>query len=222
MNLAALQAAVQAKGYGTDTVAFQTQFINETYRTVCGSQRWTFLEKQDSTLVTVVGTEGYTLPMTDWRSIDAVRISIPAAQQYNDLDYKSTQEFRDLVHLDRSTDTPSCWTYINQQLHFYPIPDNTYKVYIDYCYEPPDLAAAGDIPVIPVQYHDVLVWGGVDGMTFRERDWIGQNAAMTRVQQLTKAMAEEYAINQRQTGSHVKATRGKNPNLPYPFMQTGF
>jgi hypothetical protein len=222
VNLTALQFAIQAKGYGVDTQAFQTQFLNEAYQEVCGLQRWPFLEKQDSSLTTVVGTEAYTLPMADWRSLDAVRIEIAATQQYNNLEYKDPQEFRDIVHIDRNPSTPFYWTFINQQLHFWPIPDASYTVRIDYIIEPPDLAVGADVPVLPIPYHDILVWSAVESLAYRERDWLGRQFAEQKKEVLLKRMSEEYAVRQRQTGSHVKKSGYWDSQLPYPFVQDGF
>lgn len=222
MNLAALQAAIQAKGYTTDTAALQIQFLNECYREICGMQRWPFLEKQDSSLVTVATTEAYTLPMSDWRNLDAVRIEQAAVQQYDNLQYLSPQDFRDFVHIDRDTTTPFYWTFINQQLHFYPIPDGAYTVRIDYIIEPPDLASPTDVPVIPIPYQDVLVWGAVESLAFRERDWLGRQFAQDKKEMLLKRMDEEYMVRQRQTGSHVKKSGYNETQLPYPFSQDGF
>lgn len=221
MNLAALQAAVQAKGYGTDTAAQQLLFLNEVYREVHGMMRWPFLEAQDSSLVTVTGTNSYTLPMANWRNLDAVRIQISAFQQFNNLSYLGMQDFRDLEHVDRDVTTPFYWTFYANQLHFFPVPDGTYTVVIDYIIEPPDLAAAGDVPVLPLPYHDILVWGAVESLCFRERDWLGRDFAQQKKEALLKRMSEEYLMRQRQTSSHVKKSGYWDTQLPFPFSSTG-
>lgn len=42
-------------------------------------------------------------------------------------------------------------------VHFYPAPDNTYQVTIDYYHTPIAVENSTDVPVIPVQYHNVIV-----------------------------------------------------------------
>lgn len=218
MTLAQIQAAVQAKGYGTDTAAQQLIFINEIYRKVHSKERWPFLEAQDKTLVTVTGTPNYTLPFNNWRNLDAVRIEIAATQQYNNLSYKGVQDFRDLEHIDRDVTSPAYWTFYANQLHFYPNPDAAYTVTIDYIIEPPDLAAGSDIPIIPLPYHDILVWGAVKSMAARERDWVMTQIADQEYEILLRRFEEEYLVRQRQTSSHVKKSGHFDTQIPYPFV----
>jgi hypothetical protein len=221
-NLGQLRQAIQNLGYTTDTAAAQNQFINAVYHEICGMNRWKFLEKQDKSLTTVAGTDSYTLPFTDWRNLDAVRIEVTANQQFNNLNYKPEQQFRELQHIDRDQSTPYFWTYMNNKLMFYPVPDNAYIVTIDYTYEPPDLVADTDVPVIPQPYQDILVWGAVEYMAMRERDWLGRQFAQQKAQTLIQQLKEEYFLKQRQTASHVAKSGYWETQLPYPFIQTGF
>ncbi len=222
MNLTALQAAIQAKGYTADTAAQQLIFLNEVYHEICGMDRWPFLEAQDKTLVTVAGTTAYTLPMATWRNLDAVRIEITAMQQYDNLQYKEPQEFRDNEHMDRDQSTPFYWSFFDQQLHFFPPPDGAYTVTIDYITNPPDLAIGSDVPVLPVIYHDVLVWGAIESLAYRERDWLGRQFAQGKKEELLRRMQEEYLVRQRQTSSQVARSGYWDTQLPYPFSQSGF
>lgn len=223
MNLTALQAAIQAKGYTTDTASLQIQFINEVYREICGIQRWPFLEAQDTSISTVAGTTGYSVAgIANLREIDAVRIEVTALQQYDTLNYMDPQEFRDMEHIDRDQSTPFFWTFINQTLRFYPVPDQVYTVTIDYVLAPADLAVGSDVPLLPSVYHDVLVWGAIESLAFRERDWLGRQFAQGKKEEMLKHMAEEFAVRQRQTASHVKKSGYWNTQLPYPFSTSGF
>lgn len=204
MNLGQIQAAVVDRGYSIDQVT--PSIVNAVYREVLSLARWPFLEKQSTSISTTAGVGGYPLNSiaSDWLLIDAVRIEQPAIQQYNNLTYSSPQEFRDNEHVDRGLGTPYLWTAINQNLRLYPIPDGVYQVDVDYIQQPPDLAASGDVPIIPLLYHDILVWGSVAQIAYRERDWIGQNVANTEKESRLKRMSEEYLLRQRQSDSHVK------------------
>lgn len=222
MNLGQLQAAIQAKGYAADTAAQQILFLNEVYREIHGKERWPFLEAQDSSLVTAAGTNAYTLPMSNWRNLDAVRLQIAGLQEYVNLRYAEPQDFRDMEHIDRDTATPVFWTFYANQLHLYPYPDSVYTIVIDYIVEPADLASAGDVPVLPLPYHDILVWGAVESLCFRERDWLGRQFAEQKKEVLLRQMEEEYLVRQRQTSSHVKKSGYWDTQLPYPFSMRGF
>jgi hypothetical protein len=232
MNLTALQAAIQAKGYGTDTAAQQILFINEVYREVCGLNRWKFLEGQDTSLTTIVSQQAYNLSSTAggginlnggaWRNLDAVRIEIAPLIEYNNLKYKQPEEFMELWEIDRDVSTPYYWTFYTQQLWLYPVPDNAYTVRIDYIIEPPDLSLGTDVPLIPTQYHDILVWGAVENMAYRERDWLGRQFAEQKKAKMIQQLEEEYWIQQRQTSNQVRRSGYWDVQMPYPFIHDGF
>lgn len=225
MNLTALLASIQAKGYPSDaaSVAWQTIALNSVYRTICGSDRWPFMEKQDASLSTTINVPGYDISsIASWLFLDAVRIEDDVALQYYNIDYCEPQEFRDLENVDRDYATPEYWTFINQQLRFYPVPDQTYTIRIDYIAQPADLAAGSDVPVIPVIYHDLLVWGAIAEIAYRERDWLGRQFAQQEQQLRYKQMQEEYLLRQRQTSSHVKKSGWWGSQNAYPYAKMGW
>lgn len=224
MNLTALLASIQAKGYPTDSQseAWQTIALNSVYRTVCGSDRWPFMEVQDASLTTTVNIPGYDINSIAWLFLDAVRIEDDSTQQYYDLDYCEPQEFRDMEHVDRDYATPAYWTFINQELRFYPVPDQTYTIRIDYIAQPLDLAAGSDVPKIPIIYHDLLVWGAIAEIAYRERDWLGRQFAQQEYQLRYKQMQEEYLLRQRQTSSHVKESGCFGSRNAYPFAKNAW
>lgn len=217
MNLTALRAAVANEGYPLSNTTVIDDALNATYREVHGSERWKFLEKQDTSLVTVAGTPGYAIPMADWRSLDAVRIENANLQIYDNLDFVAEQDYRDLYHVDRSTAEPYCWTWQFNKIWFYPTPDQVYTVTIDYIIEPPDLASGTDVPVLPLPYHDILRWGAVEHFAYRQRDWLGRQFAEQKKATLLAEMKGEYQVKQRQTGSHVKRTGRYSNRSPWPY-----
>lgn len=222
MNLGQIQAAVQSKGYTTDTAAQQLIEINGCYREICGMKRWMFLEAQDTSLNTVIGENAYPVPMPNWRSLDAIRLQILGSQEYDNLKFMDPQDFREYEHIDRDTTTPYYWTLYSSLIHFYPYPDNVYNAVIDYIIQPPDLALSTDTPIIPSVYHDILVWGCIEGMAFRERDWLGRQFAQTKKDDLVAKMDDEFTIRQRQTSSHVVKSGFWETQLPFPFVNEGF
>lgn len=206
-NLGQLKTSIQNLGYSTDNVAQQLDFINREYQMICGMERWKFLEKQDTSLVTAVGQNIYSIPMTDWRNIDAVRVGVTAQLEGDSMDYMEEQIMRSHVHQDQGVNgTPSGWTLYANSLWLWPAPDKIYNVTFDYIFEPPDLVADSDICVLPQPYVDILVWGAVERMAYRERDWLGRNFAETQKETLLKRMQGEYKLKQRQTGTHVQSS----------------
>lgn len=224
MNLGQLQAAVQAYGYGTDTAAQQLVFINAAYREIHSKQRWPFLEAFDTSLSTTPGVNTVSIATlggaTPYRNIDAVRIFTDGtANSGQDMDYIQPQEMR--THETEYSDwsgKPTNWSIIDQTIHVWPFPDGVYTLGIDYIIEPPDLAISTDIPILPLPYHDVIVFGALKQIAMRERDlWsIGNYGA--EYQRRLQEFEEEYFLRQRQTSSTV----AHNPSKYGRFAQSGW
>lgn len=210
MNLAAIRTAIQAKGYATDTATQQTEAINSVYRELTGMRRWSWLEAQSTGKTTTVGQSyvtnlnlGGELP--NFGVVDAIRLSIND-DNYN-LDYLPPQELRDLLHVDEATGVPEFWTYFNSRFTFYPIPDQVYTLTIDYIKDPDDLSADGDVPILPITHHDILVWGAIKEMAFRQRDWNAFNAANGEFTERLNRLQKSEGIRQRQRPGHVRRVR---------------
>lgn len=209
MNLTALLTAIQDKGYSADTVAQQTNALNAAYRRILGMHRWPFLEKQaDLVGATGVGISTVSLVgITDLRDngVDAVRLyeqDNPAAKL--DLTYLEPQQFRSLQHSYPDNGEPQYWTMIDNQLNLWPAPIKVYGVVIDYVKTVPALSAGGDTPVFDPAYHDVLVWGAIKDMTFRERDYSGSAWAAQMYGQQLGEMERSYGVRQKQNSRQVQ------------------
>lgn len=225
MNLGEIQSAVQALGYTADTSAQQIQFINAEYHNICGKERWPFLETIDSTSITLApGTAAYDLTLAKpWRNIDAVRVYVPNANNNGiDMRYVEPQELFDHVSRDTEPAAPFQWSMYAGQLWFYPTPDQTYNVSVYYIQEETDLAVSTDTPLIPATYHDVLVWGCVERLGMRERDWLGRQFAQSEKELLLGRLEREYRMRQRQTSSSVKRSGWWSTQVLYPVSSTGF
>lgn len=209
MNLSDLVAAVAARGYTfpqpiTDPTNPIVAALNATYRTVCGAQRWPFLEKEDSSISTALGVSSYALSaIADLRQLDAVRLQ-DASGTTRDLRNMDPQAFKSRITDDMwGNDTPQLWTQHAGNLLLYPTPDGAYTLLIDYIFQPPDLVAATDVPVIPEGYHDVLVWGAILEVAYRERDLLSQELGQGYYEEKYKQLEQEYLLRQRQTSSEV-------------------
>ena len=201
MTLAQLRTALQTRGYATDTATQQTELLNAVYREIAGVRRWDWMEAT-TTAPCVVGTETVTPVATDILAVDALRIL--SGTSYYLLDYEPPQQFKERSYVDRDVGTPQYWTYSQGAYRLWPRPDKTYTVDIDYVKDPADLSADGDTPLLPATYHDLLIWGAVRDITFRERDWNGNNVATKRFEDLLARMTAAHGIRQRQDSQYVR------------------
>lgn len=228
MNLGQLQTQLQAIGYGGNTSAQQIAFINDAYREVCSSQRWPFLERQDvSTLIIPAGNNRIDMSgIANMLQVDAVRVfgadQLPLLPSPSNIE---PQDMRDLEQASGNTidvGPAHYWSMIANQIHVWPWADQNYNLRIDYIVAPPDLVSAGDVPVIPSAFHDVLVWGAARLMAIRERDIYTANFTNNQFQERYTKMQSAYMLRQRQTSSRVKQSGYWNTTLNYPIGNQGW
>jgi hypothetical protein len=205
MTLAQLQTSIQALGYEADSAAPQIEFINQFKRRVEGLRRWDFLERENTTLVTAVGSTTVNLAgVTDLRDIDALRIA--DGTNYYLLKYLPQQAFSDRAHLDRDNGVPQYWTWANNTLSVYPRPDLVYTVTMEYLKYSPDLAVGTDVPSWPLPYHDILVFGPASSMAIRQRDQSLYGICYGQYKERLDEMTKAHGIKQRQTRREVETS----------------
>lgn len=204
-SLADLRSRLQQRGYGTDTKFAQNALINSVYRRIWGMRRWWFLEVAfDTSLVTTANTESVALSaVEDLLHVDRVLLSY-GSETYP-LKYVRQSEFNALKpELTPITPgTPTVWTRVAGSLYFYPTPDKAYTVLLDYVKEPPPLVSDSDVSVLPPAYEDLLVWGPIRELTFRERDDNGWALANTEYNERLGDMVRQDGLEQRQTSQEV-------------------
>lgn len=207
-TLTQLQSSIQARGHGADTVSAQTDAINATLRRLYGMRRWQFLDARAPTnlLATVNNPVVSLTGVADLLHVDAVRVE--KGLDTWDLDYLPAEELRRREWADRQADRPLYWTRQGDELWLYPRPNQAYIVGVDYIKTPVDLVAGADRAALPATYTDVVVWGALIDLAFRQRDW---NAAAIAERQFEKRLAEmivQFGLKQRQTSSQVAAWDG--------------
>lgn len=201
MTLAELRAAAQALGFGTDTATAQTSAINSTNRRVEGMHRWPWQEATTASAALALSANTVTGLPADLLHIDTVRIE--NGTTYLDLEYERPVEVRRLLHLNRDNGQPALWTKWAGQILIYSRADLAYTVTLDYVKDPVDLVADGDIPQMPVTYHDILKWGCVAEMALRERDRSMAAAADQKFRERVNEMEDELGVAQRQSSRQV-------------------
>lgn len=195
-------ARVQALGYGTDTEAAQILTLNSLHKRVVNTRRWSFLLTVDTSKATVVGDGTYaltTLPET--KRVDAVRLENASSKLL--LEHQEVSLVRDFEHMYRENGTPEYWTMVGTELHIWPIPDEVYTIVLDLVEKPKELTTAANEIQIPDASADILVWGTIMGVTFRERDWDGHNFARQMYAELLAELLAQYGMTDRQTSKHV-------------------
>lgn len=204
MNREELRAGIQARGYGNDTETAQNTLILSVYRRINGFRRWPFLDVTGNTATAAtIGTSSVsTAAITDLLFLNAVRLE--SGTEYLPLTYRTIEEFRPYEHLDRTNGTPLFWTDVNHSVHLWPTPDKAYTLSIDYTKRPADIDDDADEPIWDETYHDLLVWGPIVELCFRERDPAGRAMAIEEFNKRLSDMLHGYGVRQRQTSQQVR------------------
>lgn len=165
-----LYATTRRLGYGdspnADVVQRLTGFINERYRQILTHTTLARLrEIQGATVTTVAGTATVTLaPLSP---IARVLRVYDAANRIL-LEPRSLLWYRALApDPSMESGTPVAWVMVTEQttgvapltLAFWPTPSAAVTYTYDYQAALTDLALTGDIPLLPIDFHDVLVLG---------------------------------------------------------------
>ncbi len=195
-------ARVQSLGYATDTEPAQLNALDQVQRRVLNTRRWRFLyEKDSSKELTTNNNEIELQALSDTKRVDAVRLEF--GEEFLELEHQDYETLRSAEHKYRETGLPEWWAVIGQKLHVWPIPDKNYKVVIDYVKNPTIITAAANTLLIPDSHIDILVWGIVVNVTFRERDWEGHNFARQMYAEHLAEMMTQYGMTDRQTSDRV-------------------
>lgn len=197
MTLAEILTSIRAKGFETDTDAQQRVAVNSVYRRINGMRRWPYLERRSTALLTTANQPNVSLinfPALMW--IDAVRLK-QGTEDFT-LTYRAPQELREDQAYWPDAGVPDHWTQAAGELVLWPTPSAAYTVVLDYTTTPADLTLDADVPVFDSTYHDLLVWGAVVELGFRQRDANLMSMAKTEFNERLTEMVRSYGIRQRQ------------------------
>lgn len=203
-TLADVQAGIQARGFAADatSVALQTALVNSTGRNLTVARRWRWREAT-ANLATVVGNSAVDITgLTALQDLDTVRLAL-GTTILADLTYWDTERLREHLHVDRVNAQPRHWTRYAGGLLVYPLPDQIYTIPVDYLKKWTLLSAGGDVPIVPEEYQELLVYGPLIALAHRERDWNEKAAAQSDYNSLYAEMAVADGRQPRQTSSRV-------------------
>jgi len=198
---------VQALGYGNDTEAAQLLMLNQVIRRVTNARRWTFLLNTITNKVTAAGTETVALDaaIADTIRVDGVEATQPGGEPF-ELEYIEPPLIRQYIHDNSATGQPLYWSRIGQNLLFYPIPDAAYKLKIYTVANAVNLTSKAENVPIPDSHIDILVYGMIMQLSYRERDWDGHNFARQMYAELFTEMLAQYGMKQRGQSTHVTSS----------------
>lgn len=198
MNLAEIRNTIQAHGYSPDTTAAQNVLVNQIYREVLNHRRWPWL-RRTAVLPLSAGSTALDLStLVNLRDVDAIHLG--GLQDPLALDLEDLRSQRPVF---TANGCPRAWARFGSSLEILPAADRDYDVTVDYIYSPPPLVDDADVPVIPAEHHDILVYGAISRLGIRERD--------TNVRQLLRedyisalaALRSAAGFEQRQTSRQV-------------------
>ena len=200
MTQTELITAVSTLGY-SDTTAI-TAALQRTYRRVLGMRRWDFLETQGTDPV-VAGDTTIALP-ADCKRVDAIELARSDGTSV-DFQFRPYQQFRDYAKWQTDQGEPQWWTQRGGTVYIWPEAQTSYTATIDYVKHPANyLDAAGDEPVFPEEYQDVLVYGAAVDLATRERDEVAFNHNSNLYTTRLTEMVAEHGVQQRQNATHVR------------------
>lgn len=168
-----LQDAVIARDYAEGDRTSIKAYINEVWRDVQRSFRWSWSETT-AALTTTAGTEALALP-TDLLFLGRLRPAnlttpqIIEIEHYPPYDYGSINRFNDTAAASRGA--PEKYSRVANNLLLIPVPDkSTYSWTLYYWKSFADLSADADTPAMPLADRVVLVYGALSKLAERDRN----------------------------------------------------
>lgn len=192
LTLSDLKAQIQAEGYANDTSTQQTIMIRSVLRRLYGQRRWKFAAATSLAFTATVANAGAVALGTLGRGIMLNSVRIESGTDYRTLDFVDYTELAKRRHLDRGVGVPRYWSRQGDTVYFYPRPDATYALAIDYQALITLPSADGDSIVWPETHADVIAYAVIMRLARRQRDWNGfDRAKVDYTEALLELMRDE-------------------------------
>lgn len=208
LTLADIKLSIQSHGYGTDTTTQQTTMIRDTLRMLYGIRRWHYATQLSAAFAASIANDGIVDISTLGRGIQitSVRLTDATGTDPSDLDFVDEVQMSQLRHESLSTDRgyPEVWSRRVDSLLFYPRPQATYTVTIEYQALTTLPSADGDTIVWPETHLDVIVYGVLMRMAIRQRDVNMYDRYKVLFSEALLAMERDEADTDRQTDLEVQ------------------
>lgn len=164
MTLAELRTEVEERGFNHKSSARINLWINRAYKRICTRYPWFFLE------TTTTGSSPLTI--SDLRSV----LSVVDTTNDSPLYYEDFRTIRDWDPELSANGAPSCW-YLSAPTVIATYPTQAVDLSVRYVKAASDLSADADEPLIPEDFHYVIVDGAV-GFAYRDSDNFDAAAAV--------------------------------------------
>lgn len=143
MNLGELSDELAARGFDYLSDTRRKRYINRGYTMLCDEESWPFLEQTT--------TSAAPITFTDLRAILWV-IDSDNGHSLTSVDQRTVRERDPLLE---ATGNPEQWYLVGDVLNTYPT--STKTLVVGYVGIPTELSDAGDEPVVPTRYHNLIV-----------------------------------------------------------------
>lgn len=205
-TLAQLQSELQAHGYGTDTASVQVAALNEAVRDIRAWRHWPWQQTYNfgDTLPNNSQLLGTPIP-TSYLEPTGFRYQIPNTNDYESVTYLNPVDFQERNNDQTTKGAPSYWTIINGLgLMVWPNSDRAYTVAFDYGPNPTLLVNPGDTVNIPDAFINLIIWGALKHLAFRERDWAAFDKAEAQFQVYIQKASADIGMTPQNTPSEVR------------------
>lgn len=207
MDLSTMRSRVQGYlGGRTDaTATLVDEYINNAYRELTGSFFFDKLEATDTSITTVDGTAAYDVPSALYTVTHVRNTTDDVPLKQMEIDWYDQQDITD------NKGEPEYFVEYADQLLIFPTPDDAYALTLRGPKPPTTLTLDADEPVIPEDWHMILVLRSAADLAFY---FAMDTRGMTlRNEELAKvAMRTEKRTMRRRatTGQISPARRGHN------------
>jgi hypothetical protein len=202
MDVTALRTAIKAHGFEADTDTQQLEFLNAIQRKIAGAHPWDWT-RATATVAVVAGTSDYARP-SDTSRLRSVRLVYGTVlEELSHVDYEELLNARERSPLGY-TAVPTAWSFVAPaSIALWPTPGAAGTLTVRYHRVPPALTAGADVPILPAEYHDILVVGACQMMAQRERQWESVAGFKAEYDDLYRAMRGQLGLRQHQSANTV-------------------
>lgn len=203
LTLGELRGELQDLGYAMESVPdAQNRALNAVQRRVFGLRRWKFAEDTDTLTLNAAAVAIDISAEITWSGIDALRLFDGTEEL--EWEYLEPEEFRRRQwEYGTETGRPLWWTYYSDLIRVLPAADKQYAIEVDVILAPTTMMTDNDRSLVPARFSGVLVWGAIERLAARERDWEQAARAGRQFALEVNAMITAGQVHQRQNATHV-------------------
>jgi hypothetical protein len=215
-TLADYRASIRVKGYVGQADADLDSVINESRRELARKKLWTWRLTQNSAVSTTLSNTTVSLAaITDLSQIQGVRLRFNNI--YYDLDWMELEELQDNIATDSAlagtnNAVPLYWSRRGAtDIIIWPAPDQAYTVIVDYAKSLDTLSDPANLTdlIVPDDLRDVVAWGAIRILAFRQRDQFAIQYAVENYNSVLRSALDNDTKQSRSESTQVKRYWGR-------------